>query len=84
MISDMTFLHLGLLPLLLSGILLWLAAIAGYRAFFHPLAKIPGPRLARLTYFYLFYFNIGKTSRLYLQIEKLHEIYGEEAREHIA
>jgi hypothetical protein len=60
----------------LAGIGAWCIGVVGYRAFFHPLAKVPGPTLAALTYLYIFYFNAGKTSRLYAHIEKLHERYG--------
>jgi hypothetical protein len=77
MIPDMPFPHItALLLSLFAGIIAWLIGVVGYRAFFHPLAKVPGPPLAALTYFYIFYFNVGKTSRLYAQIEKLHERYG--------
>ena len=77
MISDAPFPHITALLLSLSaGIFAWFIGVVGYRAFFHPLAKVPGPPLAALTYFYIFYFNVGKTSRLYAHIEKLHERYG--------
>lgn len=77
MIPDMPFPHItALLLSLFAGVIAWLIGVVGYRVFFHPLAKVPGPPLAGLTYFYIFYFNVGKTSRLYAQIEKLHERYG--------
>jgi len=77
MISDASFPNITVLLLSLSaGIFAWFIGVVGYRAFFHPLAKVPGPPLAALTYLYVFYFNIGKTSRLYAHIEKLHERYG--------
>ncbi|KAL4890504.1 cytochrome P450 [Aspergillus ambiguus] len=46
-----------------------------YRVYFHPLAKVPGPLLARAFYFYSFWYNLHG-GRLYLQIQKLHEQYG--------
>jgi hypothetical protein len=77
MISDAPFPHITTLMLSLSaGIIAWLIAVVGYRGFFHPLANVPGPRVAALTYLYIFYFNVGKTSRLYAHIEKLYERYG--------
>lgn len=77
MIVDVKLSHIVALVLsLFAGIVAWFIGVVGYRAFFHPLAKVPGPPLARITYLYVFYFNIGKTSRLYAQIEKLHEKYG--------
>lgn len=46
-----------------------------YRIFFHPLAKVPGPLLARASYFYCFWYNING-GRMYLQTQRLHEKYG--------
>lgn len=66
MTADVSFPHIDLLPLLLSAFLVWLAGIAGYRVFFHPLANIPRPLLAKLTHFYIFFFNVGGPGRLYL------------------
>lgn len=43
-----------------------------YNRFFHPLAKVPGPFLASVTFLYQSYYN----GRYYRQIEKLHERYG--------
>lgn len=54
----------------------WLLGTIAYRLFFHPLAKVPGPKIASVTRLYLFYYNSMKDGTLYLQIEKLHEIYG--------
>jgi hypothetical protein len=77
MISDTSSPHITNLLLSLSaGIIAWFIGVVGYRGLFHPLAKVPGPPLAALTYLYIFYFNIGEPSRLYAHIEKLHERYG--------
>ncbi|OJJ39848.1 hypothetical protein ASPWEDRAFT_49717 [Aspergillus wentii DTO 134E9] len=46
-----------------------------YRLFFHPLANIPGPLFARVSYFYSFWYNLHR-GRFYLQVHKLHEEYG--------
>jgi cytochrome b subunit of formate dehydrogenase len=65
---------LWLLPLLT---VIWIAGVIVYRLYFHPLAHIPGSRLAAVTYLYSFYFNsIAPGSQFFAQIEKLHEIYG--------
>lgn len=45
-----------------------------YRVYFHPLAHIPGPLLAKLSSAYAYYYNFN--ARYYLQIQKLHEQYG--------
>ncbi|KAH0536015.1 hypothetical protein FGG08_007082, partial [Glutinoglossum americanum] len=55
---------------------LWLAVAVVYRLFFHPLAHIPGPKLAAITNLYGLYYSVVGGSRFYIQIEKLHEIYG--------
>jgi hypothetical protein len=47
-----------------------------YNLYFHPLAKIPGPKLAGATYLYQTYFSLVGGSRFYIQIKKLHDIYG--------
>ncbi|DAA74422.1 TPA_exp: putative Cytochrome P450 pisatin demethylase [Trichophyton benhamiae CBS 112371] len=58
------------------GTIVWFAAVVIYRINFHPLAHIPGPFLARATHLYSFYFNGILDGKLYLQIDKLHQIYG--------
>lgn len=47
-----------------------------YRVFFHPLAKFPGPKLAGLTYWYDFYFEVVKLGKLHKQLNYLHSKYG--------
>jgi hypothetical protein len=54
----------------------YLATTVIYRRFFHPLAKIPGPFLAAATSLYGFYFNGVKGGVFYLEIERLHRLYG--------
>jgi len=53
-----------------------LVAIVFYRLYFHPLAHIPGPKLAGLTFLYQTYFSLVNGSHFYAQIGKLHKIYG--------
>ncbi|KAK0639484.1 cytochrome P450 [Cercophora newfieldiana] len=68
-----------LLPSLLAGLAataLWTASIVIYRIYFHPLSSIPGPPLAAATRLYAFYYNIIKGGTFYLEIERLHKIYG--------
>ncbi|KAL3476805.1 cytochrome P450 [Aspergillus californicus] len=45
-----------------------------YRLFLHPLAKVPGPFLARTSFLYSFWYNLG--GQFYLRVEELHEQYG--------
>lgn len=46
------------------------------RLFFHPLAHIPGPKLAALTWWYEFYFDVVHQGRYVFQIQELHKQYG--------
>lgn len=50
--------------------------VALQRLFLHPLSKVPGPRIAAITHFYKGYYLATGGSKIYLQIEKLHEKYG--------
>lgn len=63
--------------IVIAGALSILAATilrAIYRVYFHPLAHIPGPLLAKVSTGYAYYYNLN--ARFYLQIQKLHEQYG--------
>ncbi len=59
-------------PIAVGGML----CTAIYRLYLHPLAPIPGPKLAALTYWYEIYFNIVKPGMFIWEIKRLHEIYG--------
>ncbi|KAJ1329927.1 aspirochlorine biosynthesis cytochrome P450 monooxygenase [Microdochium nivale] len=49
-----------------------------YLAFFHPLAKIPGPKLYTFTdWYYLYYLSLGKWPH---RLKELHEKYGSTVR----
>lgn len=56
--------------------IVWYAIAVIHRLFFHPLAKVPGPRLAAATLFYQTWYCFVGGSRFYIKIEKLHEQYG--------
>lgn len=47
-----------------------------YRIFLSPLAKIPGPKLAALTSWYEFYFDVVQPGRFVWKIKDLHNQYG--------
>ncbi|KAK5292441.1 putative P450 monooxygenase [Cryomyces antarcticus] len=46
------------------------------RLFFSPVAKFPGPRLAALTFWYEFYYDVVRNGRYTWKIEEMHEKYG--------
>ncbi|KAK4447336.1 cytochrome P450 [Podospora aff. communis PSN243] len=67
-------------PVLLTGavlaLVLWMVSVIAYRLLLHPLASVPGPPLAAATRLYAFYHNIIKNGTFYLEIERLHKVYG--------
>jgi hypothetical protein len=70
----------GLSYLSLCLVLLSFIVSLAYRAFYnlyrHPLAHIPGPKLAASTYLYQTYFSLVGGSRYYIQIAEMHRKYG--------
>ncbi|KAL6714746.1 hypothetical protein ACLMJK_008171 [Lecanora helva] len=47
-----------------------------YRLYLSPLSKYPGPKLAALTSWYEFYFDIVQYGRFPWEVQRLHDIYG--------
>jgi hypothetical protein len=66
-----------MLELIIGTVVLWLAYTVFHRLWTSPLAGFPGPRLAALTTWYQFYFDIVKDGRLPWHLAHLHQIYGE-------
>lgn len=58
------------------GVTLYFIARSIYRLYFHPLRKIPGPKLAAITHAYEFYYNVIKGGLFIWEIERMHEVYG--------
>ncbi|SPO05572.1 related to cytochrome P450 CYP3/CYP5/CYP6/CYP9 subfamilies [Cephalotrichum gorgonifer] len=54
----------------------YLGSLAVYRLYFSPLAKFPGPKLAALSNWYEFYYDVIREGDFTWQIKKLHEKYG--------
>lgn len=52
------------------------SAVVAYHMYLSPLAKFPGPRLAAMTGWYETYFECFKRGRYWVEIEKMHEQYG--------
>lgn len=60
-----------------SGLLGCAVYLCIYRLYFHPLSRVPGPKLAALTRFYEAYYNVLRHDGQYLfQTEKMHAVYG--------
>ena len=52
-----------------------------YNLYLHPLAHVPGPKLAAATYLYQTYHSLnGGKSRYYLKIAEMHKKYGKCSR----
>jgi hypothetical protein len=54
----------------------YILALLFYRAFLHPLANVPGPKLAGLTYWYEFYYDCWIGGRYMFRQKELHEQHG--------
>lgn len=67
-----------IIPIETTVVLSLLLTVAGAirRLYFHPLAHIPGPRLAALTWWYEFYFDAIQQGRYVFKIQELHKEYG--------
>ena len=60
-----------------ASMVLYVISVAIHRLYFSRYAKFPGPRLAGLTYGYMFYYDvIAWSGQYYKKIEQLHEEYG--------
>lgn len=63
-------------PLGIFILAVYLVGGAVYRLYLSPLAKFPGPKLAALTLWYEFYFDVVKRGRYTWEIAKMHEQFG--------
>lgn len=59
-----------------ASLCVWGAILAIYRIYFHPLAKIPGPKIAAATRWYEFYYDVIKRGKYVYKIEEMHAKYG--------
>ncbi len=71
MLEDLTLVRL---VLILLGI--WLVGTSIYRLYLSPVAKFPGPKLAALTSWYEFYFDVVKGGQFTFHLQDLHQKYG--------
>ena len=74
---DLESISLSRLAGILSGLyLLYIVGVGIYRLYFSPYAKFPGPKLAGLTYGYMFYYDaLGVKGQYIYKIQQLHEEY---------
>jgi len=58
--------------------LLYVVGVVIYRLFFHPLARVPGPKLAAATQWYeaLWDFLKSPGATYWVEIERMHDRYG--------
>lgn len=70
------------LPWIAISLVVYVLAGAVYRLYFSPLAKFPGPKLAALTLWYEFYYDVIKKGRYTWEIRRMHEKYGTLVRRH--
>lgn len=67
-----------------AGVVLasWLLVVITYRLFVHPLAKIPGPKIAAASRLYEWYSDCIQPGTYVWKIRDWHERYGEEPPGH--
>lgn len=59
-----------------SALVVYLLSLAVYRLYFSPIAKFPGPKLAALSRWYEFYYEVILRGQFTFHIAELHKIYG--------
>ena len=55
---------------------LYLLGLAIYRLFLHPLASVPGPKLAALSLWYEFYYDCIHAGKMSSKVSEMHAHYG--------
>jgi cytochrome P450 len=60
----------------LGALLLYFIGVAIYRLYLCPEARFPGPRIAGLTYWYEYYYDVYLPGRYIFHIQELHKRYG--------
>ena len=71
-----TFVNHSYLSLAIGFCLLYVVGLAISRLYLSPLAKFPGPKLAALTLWYEFYYDVIKGGKYTWEIGRMHEKYG--------
>lgn len=67
---------------LYASVLLLFYTVYGavYRLYLSPVSKFPGPRLAALTFWYEFYYDVVKRGQYTWKIRDLHRQYGKRSQ----
>jgi hypothetical protein len=68
---------IGSIQVVSAFVVLWLPGLAVYRLYLSPIARFPGPKLAALTSWYEFYFDVVKGGQFTFHLQELHKRYGE-------
>lgn len=65
-----------ILAAVLASFIVYIVTLAIYRLHFSPIAKFPGPKLAALSKWYEFYYEIVQKGKFSDHITDLHKVYG--------
>ncbi|KAI2618667.1 cytochrome P450 [Hypomontagnella submonticulosa] len=67
---------LQVISLMLIGYFVWGVCLAVYRVTLHPLANIPGPKLAAMTWWYECYYEVFLGGKYFKRMAEMHREYG--------
>lgn len=56
--------------------IVYLVGLVIYRLYFSPLSKFPGPKLAAISKWYEFYYDVVLRGQFTFQIQRMHQKYG--------
>ena len=62
--------------IILAPLVIIVTVLVLYRLCLSPLASIPGPKFAATTRWYEFYFDCVLPGKFFLEIERMHKLYG--------
>lgn len=62
---------------------LYMLGLVVYRLYFTPLAKFPGPKLAAISKWYEFYYDVVLRGQFTFQIQRMHQKYGKCVGDHV-
>ncbi len=69
-------LHVAVTWLVTRVIAAYCVCLVVYRLVWSPLARFPGPKLAALTLWYEFYWDVAQEGRFIWRIQDMHRKYG--------